>query len=417
MAISKSTDEVGGSGEVLLTRMDANGDCWGHDAAERAIRVRGAVPGDWIALTGAPQRAQVRRDFTLVRAASQRRAAPCAVQARCGGCRLMPLATGAQRSVKLEMLRTELASRGIAVPELEWRPAPSSLGYRNRIRLRIEGGAFRFFNASKADDCSVLEPSLRAAIERLRALPRLEGLDGFDHCEVRSADLDGRPALSLSEGSGAAPDRDVLAELCAQLPDFLVGVSGDEAIPSQRRRLGGLDVFVPLDAFLQVNDAVNERLVEWAVEWVRSLGVRSVLDLFAGAGNFSLPLAAAQLSVSAVERHAASVKALTRSASRAGLVCEGIAAPADGAVAALLAAERRFDCVLVDAPRAGAGPLLSGIAALGARFVLLCSCYAPGLARDLEALLAVGFRLRSVTAWDMFPETHHLESVALLAKD
>lgn len=329
----------------------------------------------------------------------------------------MPLAGKAQRSVKLEMLRTELAWRGIAVPELEWMPAPSSLGYRNRIRLRVEAGAFRFFNASKADDCSVLEPNLGAAIERLRALPRLEALHGFDHCEVRSADLDGRRALSLGERSGAAPVRDVLAELCAQLPDFLVGVSGDPAIPSQRRRLGALDVFVPLDAFLQVNEAVNDRLVAWVVDRVRSLGVSSVLDLFAGAGNFSLPLAAARLSVSAVERHAASVKALTRSASCAGLVCEGIAATADQAVSALLAAGRRFDCVIVDAPRAGAGPLLPGVAALGARFVLLCSCYAPGLARDVEALLAVGYRLRSITAWDMFPETHHLESVALLAKD
>lgn len=390
----------------------------GHDATGRAIRVRGAVPGDLVSPLGVPQRSQLRRDFELVRGAAERRATPCAAQAQCGGCRLMPLRADAQRRVKLDMLQRELASRRIAVPPIEWQSAPSDAAYRNRIRLCIANGAFLFFNAGKARDCSVLEPALRDAIEQLRALPRMqEALSGFGHCEVRSPDLDGRPALALSQRSASSRNQDALAELSSRLPEFLVGISGDPEIASQRRRLGALDVFVPIDAFLQVNDAVNERLVAWAVDWVRSLPVGSVLDLFAGAGNFSLPLAAAGLPVSAIERHAPSVAALERSAARTGLACEGIAATAEAGVSALLAAGRRFDCVIVDAPRAGAGPLLSRVVALGARFVLLCSCYAPGLARDLEALLALGFRPRSITAWDMFPETHHIETVALLARD
>ncbi|HET9933308.1 MAG TPA: hypothetical protein VFQ35_21535 [Polyangiaceae bacterium] len=404
--------------EFLLTRMDANGDCWGDDAEGSPFRASGPVPGDAVALIGVAQRTQVRRAYELVRGAPERRAAPCPVQRQCGGCRLMPLNEAAQQRVKLEILRAELERRGICAPRLDWHPASSSLAYRNRIRLRLAAGKLSFFNQDKDEGCVVLAPTLQSALERLRGL---EGADcalcSFSHCEVRAHDLDGRPALALSGRTDPGLLRAELAELQRLLPEFLLGVTGDPAIPAQRRLLGALEMFVPLDAFLQVNDAVNERLIAWVVNSVRALRVGNVLDLFAGAGNFSLPLAAAGSAVTAVERHGPCITALGRSAARAGVACEGVVARADEAVSALVAAKRRFDCVVVDAPRAGAGALLARFDDLGVRFVVLCSCYAPSFARDLAALLEQGFRIRAITIFDMFPQTHHVECVAVLAKE
>jgi tRNA/tmRNA/rRNA uracil-C5-methylase (TrmA/RlmC/RlmD family) len=85
-------------------------------------------------------------------------------------------------------------------------------------------------------------------------------------------------------------------------------------------------------------------------------------------------------------------------------------------VASLSAAGRRFDCVIVDAPRAGAEFDLGRLVELGARVVILCSCYAPSFARDLERLRRAGYAVEELVAFDMFPQTHHLESAALLVR-
>jgi 23S rRNA (uracil1939-C5)-methyltransferase len=140
------------------------------------------------------------------------------------------------------------------------------------------------------------------------------------------------------------------------------------------------------------------------------------LDLYAGVGLFTLPLARRFARVVAVEGNAASTLYARRNLSDAGL---SNARVETGAVGAWLAhnAERLggVDFILLDPPRAGAEPeAVRGILALRPRHISYVSCDPATLARDLLALMSAGYRLASVRAFDLFPQTHHVETVAHL---
>ena len=403
--------------EFALTHMAPTGECVGYDAHGQEIRVRGAVPGDVVVTEGHAQRGQRRRDFALQRPALERRAPPCAAQRECGGCALMPLGMEAQRRVKVEMLRAALGAAACEVPQLAWGDTRAVVAYRNRVRLRIDDGQIGFFNRAKRDDCYVLDRGLVQALAELQVLRERASREfaSFTHCELRAPDLDGRPGLAFAKAESSS--RGALRSVRELLPHFLVGEVNEPEIPCQRRKLTeDVEGLVPLDAFLQVNDAVNARLIDWVCAHVGSTGAARVLDLFAGAGNFSLPLAALGLRVTAIERHPASVAALRRASHAQGLACEALAASVEEALPPIVGTSR-FDGVVIDAPRAGAGKMLSRVRELGSDWVVLCSCYAPGFARDLSVLCRAGYAIRKVVLWDMFPETHHLESVALLTRE
>ncbi|MGC4095274.1 MAG: hypothetical protein QM756_46595 [Polyangiaceae bacterium] len=403
---------------IQLTHVNADGDCVGLDERGRELWFRGAVPGDWVLPLGVPQRSQRRRAFELWQPAAERRVAPCSVQRQCGGCGLMPLPPAAQRREKLAMLARALEARGITVPAIAWYGAESTSAYRNRVRLRTERGELGFFNRDKSATCRVLEPSLLPLLELLLGLShrRPQLFVDYSHAELRAPDRAGRPGLLLYPL--CAGQKAELSELASALPNWLLGVSGDPALPWQTKSIThDVYVHVPLDAFMQVNDSVNARLVQWAVSSIVRSGARTLLDLYAGAGNFSLPLAHAGIAVSAVERHPTAVRALLVAAREQRLSCDASADSADAALARSVVAGRRFDAVLLDAPRAGLnfepGPLLE----LGARSVLLLSCYVPAFARDLGRLLSHGYVLEEMAAFDMFAETHHVESAALLRRN
>src|SRR5262249_22194210 len=154
--------------------------------------------------------------------------------------------------------------------------------------------------------------------------------------------------------------------------------------------------------FTQVNTEVNRALIRRLVEGVRSRNVTSFLDLYAGAGNFTLPLLAQGLSGTSVETVAESAAAAREAAREQGLSRGRFwARDVSRAVQSLSREGRRFDLVLIDPPRAGVKRGLLEMAALASGWVALCSCNPATLARDLEKLLAAGFVLEGVEAFDM----------------
>jgi hypothetical protein len=278
----------------------------------------------------------------------------------------------------------------------------------------------RFFNESKQPSCAVLVPQLRRRLTELTELSRAKPslFAPFSHLELRSDDERGRPAVALG---GAAPNVAALLaparELASALPGYLVGVRGDPEIAAQERRIvDDVTAQVPLDAFWQVNAEVNALLVSALRAGAAERGLRSLLDLYAGAGNFTLPLANAEMAACAVEIHAPAARALSAAAALQGLTCEVYAEPALSACQRLKARGRSFDLVSIDAPRAGARDVASIAAELGSRSLVVCSCNSDTLARDLASLTAAGFALEELRAFDMFPHTHHLEVLAWLAR-
>lgn len=331
----------------------------------------------------------------------------CSVHARCGGCPWLGWSAAEQRTRKLAELESALASLGIGSPGAQWITDERELGYRNRVRLRFDDGVPSFFNPQKDAQCSALNAELRAALNRVRswAIPWRTQLREYEHLEVRAFDADGVLGLSLWPRAGEVARWDQL-----RVPtDFALGGPGQGArqrfVSSQ-----GHYFYVPVTSFMQVNTGVNDLLVEQITQLVQASGARRCLDLFCGAGNFGLALAAVGCAVSGVESDAAALGAFRRAAAEQALdVRELVHAPAEQALQGWVARAERFDCVVANPPRAGLGRSVADCAALASRELLLCCCKVQSFARDSRALCDAGFELQALFAIDMFPGTEHLE--------
>jgi 23S rRNA (uracil1939-C5)-methyltransferase len=172
--------------------------------------------------------------------------------------------------------------------------------------------------------------------------------------------------------------------------------------------------FGPVD-FIQINREINASMVVAALELLAPMAGDTVLDLFCGLGNFTLPLARRTARVVGVEGDAALVAKAGRNAVRNGIgnaafFKENLFEPAQfGAWA-----NARYDLVLLDPPRAGAAALLARLAHWRPRRLVYISCHPGSLARDAENLVyTFGFKLACAGVMDMFPQTTHVESIAV----
>jgi 23S rRNA (uracil1939-C5)-methyltransferase len=163
-------------------------------------------------------------------------------------------------------------------------------------------------------------------------------------------------------------------------------------------------------------DSESETASRVSVENLNYVSGETALDLYAGVGLFTLPLARRFGRVVAVEGNAASTAYARRNLSDAGLSNARVETAAVGAWLAHNAERlESVDFVLLDPPRAGAEPeAVRGIIELNPRHISYVSCDPATLARDLLALTNAGYNLASVRAFDMFPQTHHVETVVHL---
>ena len=176
--------------------------------------------------------------------------------------------------------------------------------------------------------------------------------------------------------------------------------------------------FQPLD-FVQVNAEVNRQIIDRAIELLQLDAHPAVLELFAGLGNFSLPLARRGAQVTAVEGDAGLVARAGANAAANGLDAQITAQVANlfepGDDWAWQAG--RYDAALLDPPRAGAKECLPALVATGVQRIVYVSCHPATLARDIAELVHThGFVLEAASVADMFPMTGHVESVVALRR-
>ena len=332
-----------------------------------------------------------------------------------------------QKRIKLGRVAAAFEALSMELPEVAC-VAGSDRDYRNRLRLRIDDGQVAFFNPEKALDCVVLEPRLRDAIARLRAAaaesPRL--MQGLQWVEVRGEDAHGQvsacfaPQVDRTESDVSAADAQpagtesleaTRTALQTRLgPRFLVGFLGEADPPWQRYSSEGTELAVALGGFLQVNHEINRALVRFVLE--QAQGCSEFVDLYAGCGNFALPLAARGLTGVAVESSRVSAHSMSLGAKAAGFgKLRVVHADVGAMVTELSATPSAF--VIADPPRAGLGDVAGELSRLCSRTLLLVSCNPQTLARDI-ARLGSRFRLESMRAFDMFPHTEHIELAAVL---
>jgi 23S rRNA (uracil1939-C5)-methyltransferase len=414
--------------EVVIDKLIPDGKALGRLTDGRVVIASGPVPGDRIRLEAVSETKGLVtvRSFRLLAASPLRVEPSCPYAERCGGCDWMALPLAEQRRQKLEILREALLRTG----KIDWGARPLELvggsraqGYRGRVRLQISSDRVGFYHRAshelvEPDVCAVSTPRVNAALREIRQLARSHAgaLAAFAWLEVREAS-DGSVSILL-EPDARAPARDTRAWLEALREKHLVALRGQGTTPpDQWQRFDLSDGSFMLSApagFVQVNWEVNRLLIADVLAGAAERGVRTFLDAYAGSGNFTLPLLAAGLRGLAVESNASAVAPLVEAARRQGFDAELVVADAAAHARALEREGRRFDLVLVDPPRAGLGAGLEPLAGLAQRWFLMCSCNPVTLARDLRQLLDRGFELEALRAFDMFPQTHHVEALAWL---
>lgn len=403
----------------------------------RSWFVAGALPGEEVEARVLATRAQVveARVERVLQAAELRRAPACAHAGSCGGCTLQHLPHEEQLALKRRSLAEQL-QRLAGVEPGEWAPplVGPELAYRRRARIAVRWDAkgkrlevgFRAAASQDIvaiDDCPVLVQPLQPILRALPAL--LRGLDkpqALGHVEL----FHGTQAALLLRHTAPLGEMDVqrLRAFCAA-HDAQLWLHGAGEPEADRP---GLELGYRLDAFglqlsyrpgdfVQVNGQVNQAMVEQALDWLAPQTEERVLDLFCGLGNFALPLAQRVREVVAVEGVEAMVERARCNAEANGLGnLHFFRADLSKPLAGAPWAARGFDAILLDPPRDGAFEVVKEIDRLGARRLVYVSCNPATLARDAAELIRQGYRLQRAGILDMFPQTAHVEAMALFER-
>lgn len=408
----------------------------------KTVFIDGALPGEKVRFAYRSRR----RDYDeggvveVLQSSPERVPPRCPHFGLCGGCSLQHLDAPAQTRHKQAQLLEGLRRTGKVVPEHVFEPLHGpSWGYRHKARLGVryvagKGGVlvgFREMHSSKIAElssCEVLArglgarlPELAAVIQSLeirRDIPQIEVAAGDDEVALvfrHLAPLEASDRARLM-AFGAANGLRIFAQ--AGGPDSVQALDGGASELRYRLPDQGVEiVFAPTD-FIQVNTPMNRRMVTRVIELLALTGGERVLDLFCGVGNFALAAARCAAAVTGVEGVTSLVERARANARANGLErvrfhVGDLSAPDPDAPWL----GTRYERVVLDPPRSGAREVLPFIGALAAPRLVYVSCHPATLARDAGILVhELGYRLAGAGVIDMFPQTAHVESVALFER-
>ncbi|MBI4482997.1 MAG: class I SAM-dependent RNA methyltransferase [Acidobacteria bacterium] len=397
----------------------------------RVVFAPWTAPGDLVSL----ESWQEKKDYfhaervRVVEPSSERRAAPCPHFGVCGGCHWQHLKYDSQARWKREIFReTLLRALGEEFP-FDLIPSPE-WGYRRRVRLQIGRAAgnnfLGFFRGGthepfRVEECGVLTGPLQELLPRLQqwihAVPvSLRG------SELEALQCDDRTLVRVEVGTqkqlAALQKRLSFWDLGGTVLSVGRGAGQASSSAAAAITVGGFRYRVSPGTFFQANAHLTEELVRSVLDQLRGRG-KPVLELYSGAGLFTVPVASSGREVVAIEEDpvaCADARWNLRVAgvSDAAVVCE----KADRWLARQPPAEvGRFESVLLDPPRTGLGPaVLQQVLKLQACHIIYVSCDPATLARDLRRFRQGGYRLARLRAFDFFPQTYHLEAIAALER-
>ena len=373
--------------------------------------VAGALPGDVVRfdVTKRSKRWARAEVVEVVEASPHRRAAPCPHAGSCGGCDLQHATEAAQREWKRAVVVEQLTRLGgVDVPPVGRVETPSDrFGYRNRMDFSVLDGRPALHRRSShdlvpLDVCLLLAPPLRELFDLLGDLDGLTGITMRAGMATGEAILvvDGDPPPHLLD-LGVAVGRAIRGRT-----EPVVGLDHiHEVVAGTRFRITGR-------AFFQNSTAGAEALVRLVADAVAGRQ-GTFVDLYAGGGLFALTVGAAFRRVVAVESGSQAASDLAHNAELAAADVEVHRAKVESIDLDLSGPLT----VVVDPPRDGLGRQgVETVAGTGADMVVYVSCDPASLGRDVGLLTALGYRLARVSPVDLFPQTHHVEAVAVLER-
>ena len=397
----------------------------------KAVMVPNTAPGDTVTarIIDSKERYDIGEVARLIVPSALRETPPCPYVGECGGCSWQHIRYDAQLKAKQQSVDDALRRIG-KLHGFELRPiipSPQEYHYRRRIRLQSEDKRLGFYRAAshqlvEIDSCLIADDKL-AIIESLRRLLK-ELVSAVDYLEIVTGDgPDQIVVVARLRDKFMARDQ-------AACEDFLnqSGVSGLILHNHNWRRIWGVATISVLledgiclkldgDVFTQINREGNQIILNALLAVSEFDANDRVLELYCGAGNFTLSIARRVRDVVAVEGHRPSVDSGKLSAQFNGIgnvhwTCSAVPV----AVQRLYNRRERFSKIVLDPPRTGAKGIDRDLASFGAETILYVSCNPTTLARDLAALATHGYKLASVQPIDLFPHTFHVETLAIMTR-
>ncbi len=427
-----------------------------HNENGLVILLRHVLPGELVKA----RIVEEKKDFAeavvtaIVEASASRIIAPCRQYGKCGGCDWQCYDYDLQLLSKKGILQDLLedaphralqeAVTLVAAPLA----SPRIFGYRQRLRLQIDEHGqpgFRRFHSHQGiaiTECLLARPELNSALQQLQSQAAFHCLSAittelellFNPASSRVVclfHLARKPRPTDMQQAGALLDTLPLLEMllfCG--PNFLpcgptIGHNKNKETTELQLLLppfpGHTETVITLSwkagGFCQVNPEQNIQLIQTVLDFCQPDLDTSILDLFCGMGNFSIPLAMQAASLLGIEGQGSAIRSARRNSQRAGLTNTIFEKSPIHKYCRTLAVEgRSFDCVIIDPPRQGAPGLALALAAITRKRLVYISCDPATLCRDLAELTDAGFSIKRLQPVDMFPQTHHIETVVLLER-
>lgn len=335
----------------------------------------------------------------------------CPCFGECGGCQYQHIQYEEQKRIKQKIFVEQMRRIGglTDIPEPEM---SGSAAKRSRMRFHLRDGEIGLYRTRShtlcpIEACGIASPPVNAVLQEIQRFLKHNRKVYNGTITILTSPDGALIAAALARGEA----QDLYGSLghavqgCTVIEQERRIVLGEPYLPVSVR---GLTLYVPPDAFSQVNPEINEVLVNEICEFMK--GSEQVMDLYCGCGNIALPLSQVCTSVVGVESEPGSADAARYSASMAGIT------NASFRTADVQKAEiGDTDGLVLDPPRSGLpAALIRNITNQMPVKIAYVSCNPSTLARDLRLFMEAGYRIDSIRLLDMFPHTYHIESMTFL---
>lgn len=401
----------------------------------KAVMISNTAPGDKVLarIVESKERYAIGQLVQLLAPSVTRQTPPCPYVGKCGGCSWQQVRYEAQLAAKQQSVADALRRIG-KLQDFELRPIIASADeyrYRRRIRLQLDDDKrLGFYQTSshqlvEVEACLIAVDAASDSIARLRNwLQQIR--TPLEYVEIVAGDRPGElVGVAKSSGDFVPADESACREFLEKEPQIvgLVFLDREERRAWGQTRISvvpedGILLSADADVFTQVNPEGNRRILRELLTQGRFGNDDRVLELFCGAGNFTLSIAKRAREVVAIDAYRPSIDSGRQSAQLNGIEnVRWFVSHVPAALERFAARREKFSKIVLDPPRAGAKGIDDSLASFAAKWILYVSCNPTTLARDLAAIVKHGYKLTCVQPIDLFPQTFHVETLAVLERE